>query len=217
MTPHNRWPARASLFLHARLSPALLPRFLAVVLLASAGPGKASEFETPPVLDAGEIAGDIPLFCKNYTISEAVRTDGFMATYTIASPFGEFSASGPGMLAARLDEIRALAALDQMQDDEQFKSAAADTARESASGLRTLAANPQETLKGVPGGVGRFFGRTGRSVRTGVQKLDDVRQDRLPELTRLRSRSSPADRGLPLTRRPPASPARSPGPAATWR
>jgi hypothetical protein len=153
---------------------------LVVVLLAAPSPCDGSEFEIPPVLDAGEIAGDIPSVGENYAISEAVPTDGFMATYTIASPFGEFTASGPGMLAARLDEIRALAALEQLRDDEQFMSAATDTARKTAGGLRTLATNPQETLKGVPGGVGRFFGRTGRSVRTSMQKLDDVRQGRLP-------------------------------------
>lgn len=162
------------------LSRQRLFRGWAVALLILPITSYASDFEAPPVLDAREIAGEIPLVGENYTISDAVPTDGFMATYAIASTFGTFSASGPGMLAVRLDEIRALAALEQLEDDEQFKAAAADTAKGTAGGLRTLATHPRETLEGVPEGVGRFFNRTGRSVRTGLQKLDDVRQGRVP-------------------------------------
>jgi hypothetical protein len=179
-------------------------RSLAVALLITPVICDASDFEAPPVLDAREVAGEIPLVGENYTISDVVPTDGFMATYTIASTFGEFSASGPGMLAVRLDEIRALAALEQLQDDEQFKAAAAETARETAGGLRTLATDPRGTLEGVPEGVGRFFNRTGRSVRTGLQKLDDVRQGRLPGVDGDTVSNLPGGSGEPIET-PPSS------------
>lgn len=164
----------------ARRNPPRLSGILTAILIAVPAVCTASDFETPPVLDARDLASGIPLEGENYTVLDQVPTDGFMATFTISSPYGEFAASGPGMLAERIDEIRALAALKQVQTDEQFASAAADTARDTAGGLRTLATRPRETLAGVPEGVGRFFDRTGRSVRTGIQKLDDVRHGRTP-------------------------------------
>ena len=87
-----------------------LPRLLALAILVAPQTGDASDFESPPVLDAKVIIGDVPLVGEYYSIIEAVPTDGFMATVTIASPFGEFTASGPGMVQSRLNEIRALAA-----------------------------------------------------------------------------------------------------------
>ena len=119
---------------------------------------------------------DVPLSTEIYRIEEQVPTDGFMATYRIETPFGLFSASGPGVLQARLTEIRALAALDHIQGDQQFIDAAEDMAGETFENLRQFAKQPKETLKGVPEGIGRFFKRTGRSAKTGLQKLGDVRE-----------------------------------------
>ena len=153
---------------------------LAALLLAAPLAALATEPEAPPVLEAQDIVGEIPLTGAQYEIAASVPTDGFMAQVTISSPFGDFVASGPGMLDARLDEIRALAALQLLADDDRFKDAAADTARDTAGNLRQLAENPKETLKGVPEGVGRFFNRTGRTLKTGLQKLGDVREGKLP-------------------------------------
>jgi hypothetical protein len=142
--------------------------------------GLSSDFETPPILSAAETIEDQPLTTDVYTIEDPVPTDGFMALYSITSPHGAFTASGPGMLNTRLNEIRALAALQAMQDDDRFVDAAEDTAKDTVSNLRRLVEKPKETLEGVPEGVGRFFKRTGRTLKTGVQKLGDVRQGRMP-------------------------------------
>lgn len=142
--------------------------------------GLCADFEVPPVLSAAETVKEQPLETDIYKIQERVRTDGFMALYSIASPHGEFTAFGPGMLNTRLNEIRALAALHAMQEDDRFVDAAEDTAKDTASNIRRLVNKPKETLTGVPEGVGRFFKRTGRTLKTGVQKLADVREGRLP-------------------------------------
>jgi hypothetical protein len=142
--------------------------------------GLCYDFEVPPVLSAANTVTDQPVETDIYRIEEPVPTDGFMALYSITSPHGAFTASGPGMLKTRLNEIRALAALQAMKEDERFVDAAEDTAKDTASNLRRLVEKPKETLEGVPEGVGRFFKRTGRTIKTGVQKLGDVREGRLP-------------------------------------
>ncbi|WP_171208163.1 MULTISPECIES: hypothetical protein [unclassified Ruegeria] len=139
-----------------------------------------AEYEEPPELSAQETVQDLPLSTETYRIEGQVPTDGFMAIYRIDTAFGQFSASGPGMLQARLTEIQALAALDHIQNDQQFIDAAEETAGETFENLRQFAKQPKETLKGVPEGIGRFFKRTGRSAKTGLQKLGDVREGNLP-------------------------------------
>ncbi len=155
---------------------------LAVVALMAlpAISAAAADFETPPVLDAEDIAGDVPLKGEHYTIENRVPTDGFMATFTIVSPFGTFLASGPGMLATRVSEVRALAALEHIEQDDQFQKGATESAKETASNLGQLVEHPKETIRSIPKGVGRFFERTYRAAKTGVQKVDDVRQGRTP-------------------------------------
>ncbi|MBO9410979.1 MULTISPECIES: hypothetical protein [unclassified Ruegeria] len=88
--------------------------------LIAASAALCAEYEEPPLLSAQESILDVPLSSEFYNIKDQVPTDGFMATYRIDTPFGQFSASGPGMLRARLTEIRALAALDHIQNDQQF-------------------------------------------------------------------------------------------------
>lgn len=149
-------------------------------LLALPCTAQGGDYEAPPVLLAKDVAADIALTGENYQIGDTVQTDGFMAKVVISSPFGEFTASGPGMLATRLSELQALAVLQHIEQNEQFKTAAQQQARDTAGNLRRFVDSPKETLQGVPEGVGRFFNRTGRSVRTGLQKLGDVRQGRMP-------------------------------------
>ncbi|WP_170425165.1 hypothetical protein [Ruegeria arenilitoris] len=157
-----------------------LIKAIPIAFLFASSAALSAEYEEPPVLSALESVPDVPLSTEIYRIEEQVPTDGFMATYRIETPFGLFSASGPGVLQARLTEIRALAALDHIQGDQQFIDAAEDTAGETFENLRQFAKQPKETLKGVPEGIGRFFKRTGRSAKTGLQKLGDVREGNLP-------------------------------------
>ena len=158
--------------------------FAAVALLAISAIAAAEGFEEPPVLDAADVvddvAGDIPLMSGRYTVDERVPTDGFMAEFTIVSDYGTFQASGPGMLATRINEIRALAALEHIEQEEQFQKGATESVKETGSNLQQLVEHPRETLESVPEGVGRFFERTYRAAKTGLQKVDDVRHGRTP-------------------------------------
>ncbi|MCA8881320.1 MAG: hypothetical protein KDA73_15520 [Rhodobacteraceae bacterium] len=184
--------------MRASLPKAGLPSVVAVALAASQAIGQVSDYETPPVLDAREIAGGVTLVGDHYAVMDTVPTDGFMATFTIVSPYGEFVASGPGMLAVRIREIRAIAALDELESDEQFIAAAEGAARDTAGSLRKLAEHPKETLKGVPEGVGRFLDRTGRSLKTGLQKLDDARRGELPGVEPDSASELPGGPGQPV-------------------
>jgi hypothetical protein len=165
----RRSPARP----RPRTSRAL---FAAALLVATGGAtlvAAQAAFEKPAVLRAQDVAPAELLRGPRYQVEEAVPTDGFLAKFTIRSDFGPFEAQGPGMLQIRVTEIGALDALSKMETSEVFKKALAESAKRTGKSLQTAIENPVETVKGLPEGVGRFFERVGRSVKTGAQKAGD--------------------------------------------
>jgi hypothetical protein len=144
------------------------------VLFASAAlvAGQAA-YETPPVLRAADLAPAELLKGPRFEVDEAAPTDGLLAKFTIKSDFGPFEAQGPGMLAVRVAEIRALDNLSHVEKSDVFQKALAESAKRTGQSLKTAVMNPVETIKGLPEGVGRFFERVGRGVTTGAQKAGD--------------------------------------------
>ena len=81
---------------------ALRPRVLSVTALglvvAATNPSiAASGFETPPVLQASDLAPRELLWGPRFHVEPEVRTDGLLAKFMIRSDFGEFEAEGPGI------------------------------------------------------------------------------------------------------------------------
>lgn len=140
----------------------------------------AADFEQPPTLSAQTIFSDVALTGDNYRVQEEVPTDGFLTRTVIKSDFGEFIAVGPGMLQVRINEIDALAKLETLEASEEFKRGAKESAGEKAGAFKQIYENPKETAAGIGEGVNRFFKRTTRAAKTGIQTVDDVIHDRTP-------------------------------------
>src|SRR5262249_47520511 len=155
--------------------PVALPR-VALLLIGGAtkrGPAAAG-FEAPPVLQAADVASSAELLQgPRFRVNPEVPTDGLLATFTIDSDFGTFTATGPGMLGIRVGEIQALEVLEKTQKSDAFKRALTASAKRTGQSIATAVTNPVDTVKGLPEGVGRFFDRVGRSVKTGTQKAGD--------------------------------------------
>jgi hypothetical protein len=156
-----------------RTSRALLAGALLVATGGATLVAAQAAFEKPAVLRAQDLAPPELLRGPSFQVDEQVPTDGLLAKFTIKSSFGPFEAQGPGMLLIRVTEIKALDALSKMETSEVFKKALADSAKRTGKSLQTAIENPVETVKGLPEGVGRFFERVGRSVKTGAQKAED--------------------------------------------
>jgi hypothetical protein len=150
----------------------------AAVLALVAGAAKPStaapDYEVPPVLKAVDLASSPELLQgPRFRVEPDVPTDGLLATYTITSDFGTFTATGPGMLGIRVGEIQALDTLEKTSKSEAFQRALAASIKRTGKSIVTAVTNPVETVKRLPEGVGRFFERVGRSVQTGAQKAGD--------------------------------------------
>jgi hypothetical protein len=144
------------------------------LITGATGPSLAdSGFETPPVLRASDLAPAELLKGPRFHVDPEVPTDGLLAKFTIRSDFGDFEAEGPGMLAIRVGEIQALDTMSKTEKSEAFERALVGSAKRTGKSLATAVTHPVETAKGVPAGVGRFFQRVGRSVKTGAEKAGD--------------------------------------------
>ncbi len=138
--------------------------------------GAQSPYETAAVLRAADVAPPELLQSQVYKIDERVTTDGLVTKTTFHSSFGEFVAEGPGMVAVRAAEIQALDVLSKTESSEIFQKAMAASMKRTGQSLKTAVTNPVETVKGIPAGVGRFFDRIARDVKTGAQNVGDAQE-----------------------------------------
>jgi hypothetical protein len=140
----------------------------------------ASDYEQPPTLSAETIFPNVELTSDHYKVQRNVPTDGFLTRASIKSDFGNFTAVGPGMLQVRLNEINALVKLETLEASEEFKRGAKESTSKKVGAFKQLYEKPKETAAGIGEGVNRFFKRTARAAKTGVQTIDDVYHDRTP-------------------------------------
>src|SRR5262245_7716758 len=148
---------------------------LAVALGLTAA-GAQSGYEAPAVLRAAEVVPAELLRSSVFKMDERVPTDGLVTKTTFQSPFGEFVAEGPGMVAIRAREIQALDVLSKANSSEIFQKAMAASMKRTGQSLKTAVTHPVDTVKGIPAGVGRFFDRVSRDVKTSMQKMGDAQE-----------------------------------------
>jgi hypothetical protein len=67
--------------------------------------------ETPAPMSAATILG-ADVKGPNWTVAESVRSDGFVRLYTVETPYGSFQVNGQRRMEQRLNELRALSALE---------------------------------------------------------------------------------------------------------
>ncbi len=126
---------------------------------------ESEEYEITGVLKAHEILPPELLEGEYFSVHEDVPTYGFTNHYTITSPFGTFEADGDDMLPIRINEIQAIATLQEIKKTAAFGNATKRAATGSAKGVWNLITHPVSTISGVPKGTGRFFSRIGKVVK----------------------------------------------------
>ena len=80
--------------------------------------GAQGAYDTPPVLTATVLLGAAGVKGAHYQIADAVRTDQYFHQFTLSSTYGSFEAIGRSQLTVRIQEIAALAALDDVSKTE---------------------------------------------------------------------------------------------------
>jgi hypothetical protein len=134
----------------------------------------ATDFEKPSTLKASSILPPDLVKGANYEVNESVSTDGYSYAFSIKSEFGDFQAGSLTELRVRIQEIEAIAQLKGITGGEAFAKAAGAAATKNLRATANVIQNPEETIKGIPGGVKRKFENIGRMIKRGSKKEDQT-------------------------------------------
>ena len=144
------------------------------LLVPSDSPADYSNYEIPQEQKAADILPAELLIGEHHSVTDRVRSDGYLNYYTITSDYGEFEAVSTATLRIRIGEISALAELDELSKTEVFINAAADAGIVAPlKSINQLVNRPVETVTGIPSGIGRMFNRY---KRQGGEAVDATKE-----------------------------------------
>jgi len=118
-----------------------------------------SGYEAEPVLQAKDLAAAELLKGPHFTVDPRVPVKGFLERFTIRSAYGTFQANGQRMLPIRVNEVEALAKLDDLSKTKEFAEAAGKAIARPVTSTVNMLIHPVDTITGFPDGVARLFGR----------------------------------------------------------
>ncbi|GGB40393.1 hypothetical protein GCM10011316_10580 [Roseibium aquae] len=134
-----------------------------LVALCGPAPGFAEGFETPPVQDPEAVLGD-NASGPGYGVLAPIRSDGFLRLYELRTDRGIERISGDGLLHLRINDIRALMALQGLEANASFMEGLKEAARKPGEFIESAIEDPAGTARSTVSGVGRLFGRVSRGV-----------------------------------------------------
>jgi hypothetical protein len=153
-----------------------------VIGLAIAVASAQAGDEPPPAFKASTLLAPEIVRGANYEVSEDVRTDDFFHEFTLSSSFGSFTAAGRSQLSVRIQEIDAIAALQEVSKTKVFLEAAGQSVVNVGQGAVALVKDPVESAKGLGAGIKRFGVNLGRRTQRAVESAgDDTSPDGAPE------------------------------------
>ena len=138
---------------------------LAAVLAASVA---AQPADAPPRVTARDVAPAGVLAGPHHKVEDAVVTDGFFHRFTITSDYGQLEANGISQLIVRADEVRALAALEDVSKSEVFLKAAGGAVVKIGRSTAKVVTDPVDSAKNIGAGVKRLGVNLGRMGKRAV-------------------------------------------------
>lgn len=146
--------------------------FLAAVLASQPiATAAQTTYESPVVLSASKILPPELVSGPHHRVQEQVRNDGYLNVYTIDSKFGQFTAVSTAMLRKRVQEIDAIAVMEQIKGTKEYGASIKEAGLDTLAGMKNLITSPVQTVKGAVGGLGAAF-RRGADALTGPKRSD---------------------------------------------
>jgi hypothetical protein len=143
---------------------------LTFVAFASAALAVAAAYEPARTLKASEILKPSQIKGPHYQVADAVPTEGYFHVFSIKTDYGPMEAEGMSLLLTRLNEVRALAELDEVSKSEVFLKAAGTSVVNVGKGVASVVTEPGATAKGMGAGVKRFGTNLGRKAKRTADK-----------------------------------------------
>jgi hypothetical protein len=157
--------------------------FVAFIVLATTALAQAEITPSPtPTESTFESAGEvdatlfIPADLMNgplHTVNAKAENDGLLNTYFLSSGDRTLEVTTGGALRTRIREIYAIDKLRGMSKTEEFGKAMANAGKRKLESVGGIVRDPVGTIKRVPQGASRFFGRIGESLKGGGSNSED--------------------------------------------
>jgi len=129
----------------------------------------SQEFQkTPVVLKASDVLPADLLQGPDYAVRATVMSDGFINTYDLDTYYGPLKVESTALLLKRIDELRALARIEQLKKSDVYMSAFRQAARAPVRTAEGLVQDPAGTVSDVASGIGRFFTNVSTAVSSGA-------------------------------------------------
>jgi hypothetical protein len=130
-------------------------------------PAAAKPFETAGPVETSRFIPAELMSGKLHRVGVQAYNDTMGNMYNLYAEQSEFDILTGIMLRVRIQEVYAIAKLREMQKGKEFTQAMANAGKQKVEGVVGLVTNPIGTIKNVPRGASRFFGRIGESVKGG--------------------------------------------------
>jgi hypothetical protein len=162
----------------------MLTKHLVIVLSLLATTALAQTNSTPspaPPATAFEIEGRVEtkMFLPEdvmkgrlHSVGPQAENDSLLNTYFLYSGDQVFEVTTGFVLRTRIRELYAINKLRSMSKTEEFGKAMAAAGKQKLENVRGIVKDPVGTIKRVPQGASRFFGRIGESLKGGGSKSE---------------------------------------------
>ena len=131
----------------------------------------ASQYEQPPIVNIMDLLSPSAVSGPGFSVQPQVPTNGAMGQYAIvanSSVFGNdagtYYVESLDLLKIRLSEIPAIVQLDNMSASSLFTNALVSSAERPVSAATNMVMHPEDTVTGLPSGIGSFFDRVSLGV-----------------------------------------------------
>jgi hypothetical protein len=143
-------------------------------LVPSLGLAEPPVKNVPITLKASQVLPTDLLKGTNYTVKEAVKNDGLFNIYEVTTDYGPLTAQSTAVLMQRISELRALAAMEEINQAGKFGEGLVEGVKAPVRGVVNLATSPIDTTKSIFTGTGQFLSNLGRSVVSRDPHQDNV-------------------------------------------
>ncbi len=152
-----------------------LPFLLGAAALAQTSPSPTplpaekaeAVLETPGEVDAKLFVPEKSMEGPLHRVAAQAANDGLINTYVLSAEGYDHEIATTEALLTRIREIYAIDTLRGMSKTDEFTKALATAGKQKVDSVVGLVQNPLGTLKRVPLGASRFFGRIGESLKGG--------------------------------------------------
>ena len=131
-----------------------------------------STFETPAALPAADFVPAESMEGPSHRVGSQAYSDGLHNTYFLVTRSGDIEVTGTSALLERIREIYALEHLRGISKTDEFTDGLKKSATGKLEGAAAIVRDPVGTIKKVPKGASRFFGRIGEGIKGGRSEAE---------------------------------------------